>query len=145
MPIYGSGGFTNYSDDALSAQFGDWVGRDGCREFKMKIRADPPRDPVRMAAARPRSATGRSDLAGAHELWEERGDTCHLNSSCRMGDDPATSVVDADGRSWDVPNPWICDGSVFPTVGGVNPSLTIQAIALRTDDRIAALAKRGEL
>ena len=57
----------------------------------------------------------------------------------------ATSVVNADCRSWDIPNLWVCDGSVFPTVGGVNPSLTIQAIALRTADRIKALAARGEL
>ncbi|MFZ1884315.1 MAG: GMC oxidoreductase, partial [Rhodoplanes sp.] len=42
-------------------------------------------------------------------------------------------------------NLWICDGSVFPTVGGVNPSLTIQAIACRTGDRIKKLAARGEL
>jgi choline dehydrogenase-like flavoprotein len=62
-----------------------------------------------------------------------------------MGDDPATSVVNADCRSWDIPNLWICDGSVFPTVGGVNPSLTIQAIACRTGDRIRQLAARGEL
>ncbi len=53
--------------------------------------------------------------------------------------------IDADARSWDVPNLWVCDGSVFPTVGGVNPSLTIQALACRTADRIGALAKRGEL
>ena len=57
----------------------------------------------------------------------------------------ATSVVDADCRSWDIPNLWICDGSVFPTVGGVNPSLTIQAIACRTGDRIKALAAQGAL
>jgi choline dehydrogenase-like flavoprotein len=62
-----------------------------------------------------------------------------------MGDNPHSSVVDADCRSWDIPNLWICDGSVFPTVGGVNPSLTIQAIACRTADRIKALAARGEL
>ena len=61
-----------------------------------------------------------------------------------MGNDPKASVVDADCRSWDIPNLWICDGSVFPTVGGVNPSLTIQAIACRTGDRIRALAARGE-
>jgi choline dehydrogenase-like flavoprotein len=54
-------------------------------------------------------------------------------------------VVNADCRSWDVRNLWICDGSVFPTVGGVNPSLTIQAIACRTGDRIARIAARGEL
>ena len=38
-----------------------------------------------------------------------------------------------------------CDGSVFPTVSGVNPSLTIQAIAIRTADRIGKLAAAGEL
>jgi choline dehydrogenase-like flavoprotein len=38
---------------------------------------------------------------------------------------------------------WICDGSVFPTVGGVNPSLTIQAVACRTADRIKTLAARA--
>lgn len=85
------------------------------------------------------------DSLAARDVWEETDDTCHLNGTARMGDDPRTSVVDADCRSWDVPNLWICDGSVFPTVGGVNPSLTIQAIACRTADRIKALAARGEL
>jgi choline dehydrogenase-like flavoprotein len=82
---------------------------------------------------------------GATERWREMDDTCHLNGTARMGDDPRTSVVNGDCRSWDIPNLWICDGSVFPTVGGVNPSLTIQAIACRTGDRIRALAARGEL
>ncbi|SAL88764.1 glucose-methanol-choline oxidoreductase [Caballeronia arvi] len=85
------------------------------------------------------------EAAGAKEIWHEYDDTCHLNGTARMGDDPKTSVVNADCRSWDIPNLWICDGSVFPTVGGVNPSLTIQAIACRTADRIEALAARGEL
>jgi len=71
--------------------------------------------------------------------------TCHLHGTSCMGDDPRTSVVNSDCRSWDIPNLWICDGSVFPTVGGVNPSLTIQAIACRTADRIGALSARGEL
>ena len=79
------------------------------------------------------------------EIWTEDDDTCHLNGTARMGGDPRASVVDADCRSWDIRNLWICDGSVFPTVGGVNPSLTIQAIACRTGDRIKALAMRGEL
>jgi len=82
---------------------------------------------------------------GAKDIWREIDDTCHLNGTARMGSDPHTSVVNADCRSWDIPNLWICDGSVFPTVGGVNPSLTIQAIAYRTADRIEALASRGEL
>jgi len=60
----------------------------------------------------------------------------HVLGTCRMGNDPETSVVDADCRSHDVDNLWICDGSVLPTVGAVNPSLTIQAIATRTARRL---------
>ncbi len=71
--------------------------------------------------------------------------TAHLYGGCRMGDDPNTSVVNPDGRSWDIPNLWVCDGSLMPTTGGVNPSLTIQAMALRIGDRIKALAARGDL
>jgi choline dehydrogenase-like flavoprotein len=84
------------------------------------------------------------EAAGGRDLWTSE-DTSHLLGTCRMGDDPATSVVDADGRSWDIPNLWICDGSLFPTSGGVNPSLTIQALACRMGDRIGRLARTGEL
>jgi choline dehydrogenase-like flavoprotein len=82
--------------------------------------------------------------AGGHDLWDGE-DTAHLMGGCRMGDDPETSVANADGRTWEIPNLWICDGSLFPTSGGVNPSLTIQALACRMGDRISALARRGEL
>jgi choline dehydrogenase-like flavoprotein len=85
------------------------------------------------------------EVIDARGLWKETDDTAHLNGTARMGFDSRTSVVNPDCRSWDIPNLWICDGSVFPTVGGVNPSLTIQAIACRTADRIKALAGRGEL
>ncbi|MBY5371093.1 GMC family oxidoreductase [Rhizobium leguminosarum] len=88
---------------------------------------------------------GALEAASVQDIWEETDDTCHLNGTARMGDDPRSSVVNADCRSWDMPNLWICDGSVFPTVGGANPSLTIQAIAYRTADRIKAMARRGEL
>jgi choline dehydrogenase-like flavoprotein len=99
----------------------------------------------RLAAHALRFMRQALEAAGGREAWDETDDTCHLAGTARMGDDPAHSVVDADCRAWDVPNLWICDGSVFPTVGGVNPSLTIQAIACRTADRIKALAARGEL
>lgn len=82
--------------------------------------------------------------AGGREIWAS-DDTSHILGTCRMGSDPASSVVDADGRSWDIPNLWICDGSLFPTSGGVNPSLTIQALACRAGARIQVLAGRGEL
>ncbi len=89
---------------------------------------------------------GRSIAAiGATDMFRQEDDTNHLGGTARMGDDPARSVVDADCRSWDIPNLWVCDGSVFPTVGGVNPALTIQTIAMRTASRIGILAQRGEL
>ena len=53
----------------------------------------------------------------------------------KWGTDPATSLVDPDCRSHDVDNLWICDGSVLPTVGAVDPSLTIQTLATRTARR----------
>lgn len=82
--------------------------------------------------------------AGGHDIWASDG-TAHLMGGCRMGFNPATSVMNADGRTWDISNLWICDGSLFPTGGGVNPSLTIQALACRVGDRITELARRGEL
>lgn len=84
------------------------------------------------------------EAAGGRDLWTSQ-DTSHILGSCRMGSAPADSVVNADGRSWDVYNLWICDGSLFPTGGGVNPSLTIQALACRIGARIQSLAARGEL
>jgi choline dehydrogenase-like flavoprotein len=85
------------------------------------------------------------EAIGAREIFAQTEDANHLAGTARMGFSPDTSVVNADCRSWDIPNLWVCDGSVFPTTGGVNPSLTIQAIALRTADRIKVMAQQGEL
>jgi L-alanine-DL-glutamate epimerase-like enolase superfamily enzyme len=51
-PIYGSGGFTSYSDDELAEQLSRWAHEDGCRWVKMKIGAQPERDPHRVAVAK---------------------------------------------------------------------------------------------
>ena len=56
----------------------------------------------------------------------------HLMGTARMGTEPATSVVDRWGAAHDVPNLFLVDGSVFVTAAGVNPTPTIQALALRT-------------
>jgi choline dehydrogenase-like flavoprotein len=58
----------------------------------------------------------------------------HLMGTARMGHDPATSVIDAEGRCHDVPNLYIVDGSVIVTCAGVNPTSTIQAVALHIAD-----------
>jgi L-alanine-DL-glutamate epimerase-like enolase superfamily enzyme len=52
VPIYGSGGFTNYTDEQLRRQLSQWVDRDGCQAVKMKIGSDPQRDPHRVTTAR---------------------------------------------------------------------------------------------
>ena len=75
------------------------------------------------------------EAAGGEDIWTADR-TAHLLGTCRMGTDPKNSVVNADCRSHDIPNLFICDGSVFTTSTGVNPSLTIEAIAARTADRI---------
>ena len=49
----------------------------------------------------------------------------HMLGTCRMGSDPATSVVDQWHQSWEVPNLYICDGSSFATGGVVNPTSTV--------------------
>ena len=58
----------------------------------------------------------------------------HLLGTARMGDDAETSVVNSWGRSHDVKNLFVVDGSVFVTSGGVNPTSTIQALALYVAD-----------
>jgi len=84
------------------------------------------------------------EAAGGRDVWSADR-TAHLLGTCRMGRDPEDSVVNADCRAHDVPNLFVCDGSVFPTSGAVNPSLTIEAIAARTADRLVESARRGEL
>src|SRR4051812_43068809 len=71
--------------------------------------------------------------AGAEEVLQEAR-YAHLVGASRMGSDPTTSVVDAFGRTQDIPNLVVCDGSILPTQGSANPGLTIQALAARTAD-----------
>ena len=73
-------------------------------------------------------------------LWREAPG--HILGTARMGNDPRTSVVDRFGRSHDVPNLFIVDGSVMVTSGGVNPTATIAAMALRTAEHIAETARQ---
>jgi len=87
------------------------------------------------------------DAAGAEKAWADPihptdgGE--HLLGTCRMGDDPATSVVDVYHRSHDVPNLFICDGSSMVTSGRGQPTMTIMALAFRAADHIKAAASAG--
>jgi len=87
------------------------------------------------------------EAAGAKEVHVGDilpGGSSHYLGTCRMGTDPRTSVVDSWCRAHDVPNLFIGDGSVFVTVGAVNPALTISALAARTADGIVAAFKHGD-
>jgi choline dehydrogenase-like flavoprotein len=89
------------------------------------------------------------DAAGAKTKWAnpvtEQEFAVHLLGTCRMGNDPKTSVVNADHRTHDVKNLFLCDGSSMVTSGRGQPTMTIQALAFRAADRITALAKKGEI
>ena len=74
------------------------------------------------------------EAAGATEIMVLPR-TAHTIGTCRMGTDRETAVVDADGRSFDIDNLWICDNSVFPSALVANPALTIMALSLRTAER----------
>ena len=71
--------------------------------------------------------------AGATEVVQEAR-YAHLVGAARMSATPDTGVCDKFGRTWDIPNLFVMDGSVMPTQGSANPGLTIQALAARTAD-----------
>jgi choline dehydrogenase-like flavoprotein len=85
----------------------------------------------------------------ATQVWaqpvREQTRAVHLLGTCRMGNDPKTSVINADHRTHDISNLFLCDGSSFVTSGRGQPTMTIQALAFRAADRIAAAARRGEV
>jgi choline dehydrogenase-like flavoprotein len=60
----------------------------------------------------------------------------HQAGTCRMGDDPATSVLNADCRAHELDNLYVVDTSVFPSIGAVNPALTAMANSLRVGDHL---------
>jgi choline dehydrogenase-like flavoprotein len=69
-----------------------------------------------------------SDAAG-YGAAQCRLASFHIMGSARMGGSPGTSACDPTGQTWEVRDLYVCDGSVFPTASGVNPQITIQAIA----------------
>jgi choline dehydrogenase-like flavoprotein len=65
------------------------------------------------------------------------GGTAHQAGTLRFGTDPAHSVLDLNCKAHGIDNLYVTDASFFPSIGAVNPTLTIIANALRVGDRIA--------
>ncbi|HWW19429.1 MAG TPA: GMC family oxidoreductase [Steroidobacteraceae bacterium] len=67
----------------------------------------------------------------------------HLQGACRMGDNPRSSVVDRDLKVHEAPNLYLCGSEVFVTGGGMQPTLTIAALALRLADTLTQRLSRS--
>jgi choline dehydrogenase-like flavoprotein len=100
----------------------------------------------RMMAHAVERATEVLQAAGAVEIQVNpllRPAGWHLMGTARMGTHLGNSVVDAHGRCHDVKNLFIIDGSIFVTGAAVNPTSTIQALALYIADHIKGNARHG--
>jgi gluconate 2-dehydrogenase alpha chain len=79
--------------------------------------------------------------SGAAQVLTTRNNTGapagHHQGGARMGANPAESVVNKYGQTWDIPNLFVIGPANFPSMGGFNPTLTIQALAFMTADAIA--------
>lgn len=90
-----------------------------------------------------------AEVSEANNYWrgpiEPATFSPHLLGTCRMGDDPESSVIDRNHRSHDVSNLFICDGSSFVSSGRGQPTQTIMALAFRAADKIIAAAEAGDI
>lgn len=142
------GGCTSLAQDSnnitLDPESKDAWGRPAIRETYH----DHP-DDLAMASFLADKAVEIMDAAGAEKVWRFPDHVTnggpHLLGTCRMGNDPATSVVNASHRSHDVPNLFICDGSSMVTSGRGQPTMTIMALAFRAADHIKAAAAAGDI
>ena len=84
------------------------------------------------------SSTGASTMMLERSLYLGKGiplnGTAHQAGTMKFGEDPKTSVLDLDCRTHEIDNLYVADASFFPSIGAVNPTLTIIANALRIGD-----------
>jgi choline dehydrogenase-like flavoprotein len=73
------------------------------------------------------------------------GYSIHELGTCRMGDDPKTSVLNRWNQSHDIKNLFVVDGSSFVTGGNQNPTMTISALSMRASEYLAAEMKKGSI
>ncbi len=89
---------------------------------------------AKLVAYQPRNGRGRAQFmadadAAGYGAGQLHLGSFHIMGSARMGGSPATSACDPTAQTWDVRDLYVFDGSAFPTASGVNPQISIQAIA----------------
>lgn len=87
------------------------------------------------------------EVLGAKNIWHTEGNhsTCHNMGVARMSENPNDGATTKWGSAHEIPNLFISDGSLFPSGGAGNPTLTIVALAIRQAEYIANQMARGEL
>ncbi len=119
----------------------------GRRSIRVTYKDHP--DDLAMASFLQERSLQILDAAGARRSWgwpvQPATNGNHLLGTCRIGDDPETSVVDRYHRSHEVRNLFICDGSSMVTSGRGQPTMTIMALAFRAAEFIAKAASSGDI
>ncbi|KAG1355454.1 Long-chain-alcohol oxidase FAO4A [Cocos nucifera] len=107
------------------------VGTQHCKGERFEVKRASAREWERFVREASRRVVGRltTPVCSAHQM-----------GSCRMGVEATTSAVDERGETWEVEGLFVADASVFPTALGVNPMVTVQAIAYCTAHSIAQVA-----
>ena len=85
------------------------------------------------------------ELLAKSASHREPGQSVHELGTCRMGDNPKTSVLNKWNQSHDIANLLVVDGSAFVTGGWQNPTLTLSALSMRAAEHLAELMRRGDL
>jgi choline dehydrogenase-like flavoprotein len=73
------------------------------------------------------------------------GDAVHEAGGARMGSSPSDSVVNSYGQLWDVPNVFVCDAAVLPSIGFQNTTLTMMALGVRCCGYVLDAGRAGEI
>ena len=84
-------------------------------------------------------------LLEKHDKMVPPGESIHELGTCRMGDNPKTSVLNQWNQAHDVKNLFVVDGSSFVNGGSQNPTLTITALAMRASEYMAEQMRKGDL
>jgi choline dehydrogenase-like flavoprotein len=87
----------------------------------------------------------RFELLAKHSQMVPPGESIHELGTCRMGDDPKSSVLNKWNQTHDIKNLFVVDGSSFTSGGSQNPTLTISALAMRAADYMAEQMRTGNL